>query len=111
MLLPQLARVPAVGLDGHERLRDEALVLLERLHRRRLPRRVAVEGVDHLAAELVLVHQQPAQHADVLAAERGAAGGDGGGDAGQVAGHHVGVALDDDGLVPRAMSRLARSMP
>lgn len=33
----------------------------------------------------------------MVAAERGAAGGDGGGDPGEVAGHHVGVALDDDG--------------
>ena len=44
-----------------------------------------------------VVHQQPAQDLDVVAAEGGAAGGDGGGDPGQVAGHHVGVALDDDG--------------
>ena len=88
------------GLDGDEGLPDEPLVLGEGLHRRRLPRRVAVEGVDDLAAELVLVHQQPAQHADVLAAERRAARGDGRGDPGEVAGHDVGVALDDDGLVP-----------
>ena len=100
VLLPQLAGVAALGLHRDERLRDEALVLLERLHRGGLARRVAVEGVDDLAAELVLVHQQPAQHADVLGAERRAAGGDGGGDAGEVAGHDVGVALDDDGLVP-----------
>ena len=63
MRLAQLARVHAVGLDGDEGLRDEALVLLEGLHRRRLARRVAVEGEDDLAAELVLVHEQPAQHA------------------------------------------------
>ena len=61
-----------------------------------LPGGVAVEGEDHLAAERVVVHQQAAQHLDVVAAERRAAGGDRGVDAGQVAGHHVGVALDDD---------------
>src|SRR5438046_2251160 len=80
--LPQLAGVAAVGLDGDEGLRDEALVLLERLHRGGLPGGVAVEGVDDLTAELVLVHEQTAQHADVLGSERGAAGGDGGRDAG-----------------------------
>ena len=38
--------------------------------------------------------------AEVLVAERGAARRDGGGHPGQVHRHHVGVALDDDRLVP-----------
>ena len=45
-----------------------------------------------------MVVQEAPQHSGVLVAERGAAGGDRGGYAGQVAGHHVGVALDDHGL-------------
>ena len=45
-----------------------------------------------------MVVQEPAQHPGVVVAERGAAGGDRGRHAGQVAGHHVGVALDDDRL-------------
>ena len=52
-----------------------------------------------LPAHLVVVHEQAAQDLDVLGAERGAAGGDRGRDAGEVAGHDVGVALDDDGLL------------
>ena len=96
--LPQLARVLAVRGDGHERLRGEALVAVERLERGGLPGRVAVEGVDHLAEVERVVADQPADHRDVLGAERGAAGGDRGRHAGQVHGHHVGVALDDDHL-------------
>ena len=88
------------ALDRDEGLRDEPLVLAERPQRRLLAGLVTVEGEDHLAAELVRVHQQPAQHVDVLDAERRAAGRDRGRDAGQVAGHHVGVALDDDRLPP-----------
>mgnify|MGYP006145154041 CR=1 FL=1 len=72
----------AVGLDGDERLPDEALVLGEGLHRRGLPGRVTVEGVDDLAAELVVVHQQPSQQADVVRRQTGAAGGDRGGHTG-----------------------------
>ena len=84
---------------------------LERPQRRLLPGRVAVEGEHDLAAELVLVHQQPAQHPDVVLAERRAAGRDRRRHPGEVAGHHVGVALDDDGLPRRAISFFARSTP
>ena len=62
----QLARVHAARLDGDEGLRGEALVLAERALRGLLPRGVAVEGEDHLAGEDAVVHEQPAQHADVL---------------------------------------------
>ena len=95
---PQVAGVETRGLDGDVRLGDELLVALERPQRRPLAGLVAVEGEDHLAAELVVVEQEPAQHPAVVLAERGAAGRHGGGYAGQVAGHHVGVALDDDRL-------------
>ncbi len=64
------------------------------------PGRVAVEHVDQLAAKELVVHHQSAQHRQVLVAERGAARGDRGGHPGQVHRHHVGVALDDDGLMP-----------
>jgi len=93
----QLAGVHAVGRDGDERLRGPPLVLPERLHRRLLAGGVAVEGEDHLAAELVLVHEEPPKHPSVVLPESGAARRDRGGDPGQVAGHDVGVALDDDG--------------
>ncbi len=96
--LAQLAGVLAVRGDRDERLRGEALVALERLERRRLPGRVAVEGVDDLAEVERVVADQPADHRDVVGAERRAAGGDRGRHAGQVHGHHVGVALDDDDL-------------
>ena len=84
-LLPQLARVEPGRLDRDERLRHELLIVgegpLGRLH----PGCVAVEGEDDLAGERVGVHQQPAQNADVLGAERRAAGGDSGRHAGQMA--------------------------
>ena len=72
------------------------------------PGRVAVEGEDDLAGEGVGVHEQPAQHLDVVVAERRAAGGDGGRHAGEVAGHDVGVALDDHGLPAAWRSRAWR---
>ena len=94
-----------VGLDRDVGLGDEVLVAAEGPQRGLLPGRVAVEGEDHLAAELLVVVEEPAQHPRVVVAERRAAGGDGGRDAGQVAGHHVGVALDDDGLRSCGRSR------
>ncbi len=72
--------------------------MLEGAQRGPLPGLVAVEGEDDLADELVGVHQQPAKHRDVLAPERGTAGGHRRTHAGLVAGHHVGVALDHDRL-------------
>ena len=98
-LQPQVARVQAGRLDRDEGLRHELLVVAEGALGRLHPGRVAVEGEDHLAGERVGVHQQPPDHRHVLGAERGAAGRDRGRDAGQVAGHHVGVALDDDRAV------------
>ena len=62
LLEPQVARVQAVRLDRDVGLGGEVLVALERPQRRLLPGRVAVEGEDHLAAELVVVEQQPPQH-------------------------------------------------
>ena len=98
LLEPQVARVEAVGLHRDVGLADELLVAAERPQRGLLAGLVAVEGEDDLAAELLVVVQQPAQHPAVVLAEGGAAGRDRGGDAGEVAGHHVGVALDDDRL-------------
>ena len=95
---PQVARVEAVRLDGHVGLSGELLLHAERALRGPLAGRVAVEGKDHLARERVRVHDEAAQHLDVVLAERGAAGGHRGRYAGQVAGHHVGVPLDDDRL-------------
>ena len=105
LLDPQVARVEAVGLDGDVGLGHEVLVAVERPQRGLLAGGVAVEGEDHLAAELLVVVQEPAQHPRVVVAERGAAGGDGRRHAGQVAGHHVGVALDHDRLRRRGRSR------
>ena len=94
--LTQLARVLARLLDGDERLRGPALVLAERAHRRLLTGLVAVEREDHPGGrEVGLVAHDPAQRLDVVDAEGRAAGGDGGLDAGEVAGHDVGVPLDD----------------
>ena len=64
------------------------------------PACVAVEHVDQFTAKEVVVHHQSAQHRQVLVTERGAAGRDRRRHPGQVHRHHVGVALDDDGLVP-----------
>ena len=102
LLDAQVARVEPVGLDGDVGLGDEVLVAAEGAQRGLLPGGVAVEGEDHLAAELLVVVQEAPQHPGVVVAEGGAAGGDGGGDAGEVAGHHVGVALDHDGLARAA---------
>ena len=50
-LLPQLARVHAVGGDGDEGLSGHVLLALERLERRGVAGRVAVEHVDELTAK------------------------------------------------------------
>ena len=99
-LQPQVARVHAVGSDRDEGLPGQVLVAVERLDRRRTARRVAVEDVDELAAKEVVVHHESPQHREVFVAERGAAGRDRGGHPGQMHRHDVGVALDDDRLVP-----------
>ena len=95
----QLARVHAARLDRHEGLGGEPLVLGERPLSRLLARGVAVEGEDDLAGEDAVVHEQTAQDADVVRAERRAARGDRRLDAGQVRRHDVGVALDDHSLL------------
>ena len=48
---------------------------------------------------LIVVHQQASQHLDVIGSESGAARRDGSRHSGEVAGHDVGVALDDDRLL------------
>ncbi|GAA2882497.1 hypothetical protein GCM10020220_085970 [Nonomuraea rubra] len=105
LLDPQVARVEPVALHRDVGLRDELLLVGERPQRRLLPGRVAVEGEDHLAPELGLVEQEPAQDLDVLLAEGGAARGHRGRHARQMAGHHIGVSLDDHCL--RALGDLA----
>src|SRR4029077_16594190 len=99
-LKPQVARVETVRLDRNKRLRDEPLLHLKRAQCCLAPGGIAVEGEDDLSAIPVSVYQQPAQDLDVTLAEGGSAGGHRGRDARQVAGHHVGVALDDDRLTP-----------
>ncbi len=98
-LLPQLARVHALGGDRDVGLRGGLLVALERLHRRRATGVVAVEGVDDLTAEEAVVHEQATQQREMFVTEGRAARGDRGLHAGQMHGHDVGVALDDHGLV------------
>ena len=98
LLDAQVAGVEAGRLDRDVGLGHEVLVAAEGPQRGLLPGGVAVEGEDHLAAELLVVVEEAAQHARVVVTERRTAGGDGGRDAGQVAGHHVGVALDHDRL-------------
>ena len=93
LLDPQVARVEAVRLDGDVGLGHEVLVTVERPQRGLLARGVAVEGEDHLAAELLVVVQEAAQDPGMVVAERRTAGGDRRGHSRQVAGHHVGVAL------------------
>jgi hypothetical protein len=105
-LLAQLARVEAVGLDGHVGLRHEALVFVEGAHGRLLPGGVAVEGEHHLGrVHLVVVAHDSPHDLDVFGAEGGAARGHRCVDARKVAGHHVGVALDDHRL-PAGRHRL-----
>ena len=98
LLDAQVAGVEAGGLDGDVGLGDEVLVAGERAQRGLLAGCVAVEGEDHLAAELLVVVEEPTQHPGVVVAEGGAAGGHGGRHTREVAGHHVGVALDDHRL-------------
>ncbi len=52
-----------------------------------------------MAAHLIVVHQEAPKHLDVFGTKRRAARGDRGGDAGEMAGHDVGVSLNDDGLL------------
>ena len=98
LLQPQITRVQAVWLDRDERLGDEVLLEVERTQRGALPGGVTVEGEDDLSAELVGVHQQPAKDPDVPVPERGTRRRHRGAHPGQVAGHDVGVPLDDDRL-------------
>ena len=98
LLDPQVAGIHPGRLDRDIGLGHEVLVATEGPQRGLLPGRVTVEGEDHLAAELLVVVEEAAQHPGVVVAERRTAGGHGRGDPGQVARHHVGVALDHDGL-------------
>ena len=58
-----------VGLDGDVGLGDEVLVAVERPQRGLLAGGVAVEGEDHLAAELLVVVEEAPQHPRVVVAE------------------------------------------
>ena len=100
LVLAQLARILTIGRDGDEGLPGDGLLPLERLHRSGLPGRVTVEGVDHLAAVVGVVHHQAPDQCEVVVAEGRATAGDGGRDARQVHRHDIGVALDDDDLMP-----------
>ena len=95
---PQFAWVHAVGADGDEGMRHELLVAFEGAQRCLLPGRITVEGEDDFAGVLGRIEQQSAQQTHVFVTERRATGCDGGGDASEMAGHHVGVSLDDHGL-------------
>ena len=109
LLHAQVAGVQAAGVDGHEGLGGEALVLGVGAQGGLLAGCVSVEGEDDLAATglaplpgddarrgIVDIAQETAHHPHVVGAEGGPARGHGGGDPGQVGGHDVGVALDDD---------------
>ena len=61
VLLAQLARIHPVGRHGDKRLTGDALFTLECLERGSLPCLVTVEGVDHLATEVAVVHHQSTQ--------------------------------------------------
>ena len=98
LLQPEIARVETLALDRDVRLGNKLLVALEGAHRGVLAGFVAVEGEDDLATELVMVEHQSAQNARVVGAERRATRRDRGRHTGLVAGHHIGVTLDDDGL-------------
>lgn len=100
LLEAQVARIHPVRSHRDERLAGELLVSREGLHRGGLTGGVPVEGVDDLAAPELVVHQQPTQEREVLVTESGTARGDRRLDSRQVHGHDVGVALDDDGLMP-----------
>src|SRR6266540_3963989 len=92
------ARVLTGGGDrAYHRFDLHAEVAGERPQRGLLTGGVPVEGEDDLAGELVGVHQQPPQYADVLGPERRTAARHGGRHVRQVAGHHVGVALHHHG--------------
>ena len=109
LLHAQVAGVQATGVDGHEGLGGEALVLGVGPQRGLLTGRVTIEGEDDLASSglapltgdhprrrVVHIPQQAAHHPHVVRTEGGPARGHGRGHPGQVGGHDVGVALDDD---------------
>ncbi len=96
--LPQLTRIHSVRRHRHEGVGGEPLIGVEGLECRLLPGGVAIEGVDHLTTDDLVVGEIAAQHTDVLVAECRPAGRHRGRLAGQMHGHHVGVALDDDDL-------------
>jgi hypothetical protein len=94
LLDAQVAGVEARWLDRDVGLGDEVLVAREGAQGGLLARRVAVEGEDHLPAELLVVMEEAPQHPRVLVTEGGAARGHGCRHSREVAGHDVGVSLD-----------------
>ena len=97
---PQIAGIHAVGRDRDEGLAGQMLLTGERLERRCPACFVAVEHIDQFTAKEVVVHHESAQHRHVFVAECGATRCHRRRHPGQVHRHHVGVALDDDGLMP-----------
>ena len=102
MLEAQVAGVHALGCNGDKGLRGEPLLFAEGTARGFLSGFIRVEGENHLASTrrvcVVKIAEHAADDLDVLATERGTAGGNRRGHAREVAGHDVGVTLDDHDL-------------
>ena len=93
-LLAEVARILAGRGHRDERLAGELLVPRERPQGGLLAGLVTVEGVDDLAAEIIVIEHQAPQRRQVVLAERGATRGHGGRDPGRVHGHDICIALD-----------------
>ena len=89
----QVAGVHAIRGHGDKGLAGEFLLAIKSAHGGFLPRLIAVEGIDELAAEIRIIEHESAQHLKVLTAKGGAARCDCGFHPSGIHGHDVRVAL------------------
>ena len=107
MLDTQITGIQVVPRHSHEGLGEEAAVKPEGVEGGLLPRRVPVKGEDHTGAPdgphqlnrpQGIVGNEPADYLGMVLAKGRSAGGHSSIDTGKVAGHDIGVPLDDDHL-------------
>ena len=95
----QVARVLTIRCDRDEAFAQELLVSFEGTHGCFLPGFIAVEGINHLAAEVGVIQHEAPHHLQVVRPERCSTRGNRRRHACGVHGHHIRVALNNDCLV------------
>ncbi len=112
LAVPQIIRVLTCRGHRHVGLGGPALILAVSPHSRLLPGRITIESEDHpRGRQPGLIAQDPSQRLDVVDAERGATGRDRSVHPSHMAGHHVGVSLNDHGTARRSHRLLGDVQP